>query len=127
MAHRRAFWEWAFHAPLESGQPVNLRRKRKLRAVRARLAFTSFCIETWGFYAFLEKLEQQPEMFWLGGQPGRSNREGSTYVGHRAESLTLTHALNPTADEPNRLSLVALARVRRDLMSNMKPKASRTR
>ncbi|KAI9990475.1 hypothetical protein PInf_021477 [Phytophthora infestans] len=160
MAHRRAFWKWAFHAPLESGQPVNLRRKRKLCAVRARLAFTSFCIETWGIYAFLEKLEQQPEMFWLGGQPGRSNCEGSTYVGHRAESLTyleshdhdryqateesalapakidaygydnlrfileMTDALNPTADEPNRLSLKALARVRWDLMSNMKSKAS---
>ncbi|ETO75172.1 hypothetical protein F444_09199 [Phytophthora nicotianae P1976] len=76
MTHRRAFWKWAFHVPLETTSAQSNRRKLKMRATLARLSFTSVCIETWGFYAFLEKLEKRPEMFWLGGQPGKSSRGG---------------------------------------------------
>ncbi|ETP16271.1 hypothetical protein F441_09107 [Phytophthora nicotianae CJ01A1] len=76
MTHRRAFWKWAFHVPLETTSAQSNRCKLKMRATLARLSFTRVCIETWGFYAFLEKLEKRPEMFWLGGQPGKSSRGG---------------------------------------------------
>ncbi|ETL77321.1 hypothetical protein L917_21739, partial [Phytophthora nicotianae] len=32
MTHRRAFWEWAFHVPLESSSAQSYRRKLKMRA-----------------------------------------------------------------------------------------------
>ncbi|EEY62936.1 uncharacterized protein PITG_23021 [Phytophthora infestans T30-4] len=157
MTHRRAFWEWALHAPLVTAAAMPQRRKLKMRAVQARWAFTSICIETWGFYAFLEMLEKRPEMYWLGGQPGRATRHGRPYNGPIAEDLATlkqkdkerygatlenaldpsnidtygypsmrslfesTDALNPDADEKSRLSLAALARVRRDTMSSTKP------
>ncbi|ETM99468.1 hypothetical protein PPTG_18720 [Phytophthora nicotianae INRA-310] len=57
----------------------------------ARLSFTSLCIETWGFYAFLEKLEKRPEMSWLGGQPGKSPRGGRQPQGPIAEDLAVLH------------------------------------
>ncbi|ETO58392.1 hypothetical protein F444_23231 [Phytophthora nicotianae P1976] len=62
-----------------------------MRASHARLTFTSLCIETWGFYAFLEKLEKRPEMFWLGGQPGKSPRGGRQPQGPIAEDLVVLH------------------------------------
>ncbi|ETI56433.1 hypothetical protein F443_00977 [Phytophthora nicotianae P1569] len=91
MTHRRAFWEWAFHAPLETTSAQSNRRKLKMRASHARLTFTSLCIETWGFYSFLEKLEKRPEMFWLGGQPGKSPRGGRQPQGPIAEDLVVLH------------------------------------
>ncbi|ETL44751.1 hypothetical protein L916_04995 [Phytophthora nicotianae] len=91
MTHRCAFWEWAFHAPLETTTAQPNRRKLKMRASHARLTFTSLCIETWGFYAFLEKLEKRPEMFWLGGQPGKSPRGGRQPQGPIAEDLVVLH------------------------------------
>ncbi|KAG3241350.1 hypothetical protein PI124_g13779 [Phytophthora idaei] len=157
MSNRRAFWEWAFHVPLDSKASQGNRRKLKLRAVQARLVFTSFCIEPWGFFAFLEMLDQHPEMYWLGGQPGRVNHEGRSYDGPHAEDLATlarkdkarytatlenvldpsaidnygypsvrsllesTEALDPRVSEKNRLSLPDLARVRRDIMSSVKP------
>ncbi|ETP01885.1 hypothetical protein F441_20966 [Phytophthora nicotianae CJ01A1] len=87
----RAFWEWAFHAPLETTSAQSNCRKLKMRASHARLTFTSLCIETWGFYAFLEKLEKRPEMFWLGGQPGKSPRGGRQPQGPIAEDLVVLH------------------------------------
>jgi hypothetical protein len=74
MKHRRAFWDWAFHAPLKPGRlALANRRKLKLRAVQARLVFLSFCIETWGFYDFMERLDEHPQLFWFGGPPGRTS------------------------------------------------------
>lgn len=87
MAHRRAFWEWAFHAPLDSSLALANRRKLKLRATQARMVFTSFCIETWGFYAFLEKLDEHPQLYWLGRQPGRTSNDAASYNGHLADDL----------------------------------------
>ncbi|KAG3088110.1 hypothetical protein PI124_g17142 [Phytophthora idaei] len=60
MSNRRAFWEWAFHVPLEAKTSQGNRCKLKLRTVQARLVFTSFCIETWGFFASLEIPDQHP-------------------------------------------------------------------
>ncbi|ETN01020.1 hypothetical protein PPTG_17466 [Phytophthora nicotianae INRA-310] len=113
IAHRRAFWEWAFHVPLESSSAQSNRRKLKMRATLPRLSFTSLCIETWCFYAFLEKLEKRPEMFWLVGQPGKSPRGGRQPQGPIAEDLavlhdkdqaryeaTLENALNPAKVDP---------------------------
>ncbi|ETI47742.1 hypothetical protein F443_08102 [Phytophthora nicotianae P1569] len=44
-----------------------------------------------GFYAFLEKLEKRPEMFWLGGQPGKSPRGGRQPQGPIAEDIVVLH------------------------------------
>ncbi|EEY67229.1 uncharacterized protein PITG_04192 [Phytophthora infestans T30-4] len=157
ITHRRAFWEWALHAPLATAAAMTQRRKLKMRAVQSRWAFTCLCIETWGFYAFLERLEKRPEMYWIGGQPGRATRDGRPYNGFIAEDLATlkqkdkerydatlenaldpstidtygypsmrslfesTDALSPAADEKSRLSLAALARARRDIMSSTKP------
>ncbi|ETO61800.1 hypothetical protein F444_20235 [Phytophthora nicotianae P1976] len=66
----------AFHVPLETTAAQYNRRKLKMRASHARLSFTSLCIETWGFYAFLKRPEKRPEMFWLRGQTGKSPRGG---------------------------------------------------
>lgn len=158
MMHRRAFWEWALYAPLASETAQNNRRKAKMRAVQARVAFMSLCIETWGFYAFLTLLDKCPLMFWMGGQPGRDNKKTLHYDGPLADALTsledkdperyeatianalepvqidaygypsiralleTTEALVPTAKPANRLSMVALARVRLDLQSLVTPK-----
>ncbi|KAG1695898.1 hypothetical protein DVH05_019253 [Phytophthora capsici] len=84
MPNRRAFWEWAFHAPLEN--PAS-RRKAKLRATVARLAFTSLCIQTWGFNGYMEQLYACPDMYWLGGQPGHTASDGNKYPGPHAEDL----------------------------------------
>ncbi|ETP00034.1 hypothetical protein F441_22544 [Phytophthora nicotianae CJ01A1] len=142
MTHRRAFWEWAFHAPLETTSALPNRRKLKMRASHACLTFTSLCIETWGFYAFLERLEKRPEMFWIGGQTGKSPRGGSGPVrGHLENALNpakidayghpqvlsfleFTDALNPKVIAKNRLSMTALARIRQDLTSGTKLKTS---
>ncbi|ETM97998.1 hypothetical protein PPTG_19882 [Phytophthora nicotianae INRA-310] len=91
MTHRRAFWEWAFHAPLETTSAQPNRRKLKMRASHACLSFTSLCIETWGFYAFLERLEKRPEMFWIGGQTGKSPRGGRQPQRPIAEDLVVLH------------------------------------
>ncbi|KAG3010783.1 hypothetical protein PC121_g14998 [Phytophthora cactorum] len=150
--------ERAFHVPLESKASQGNCRKLKLRAVQTRLVFTSYCIEAWGFFAFLEMLDQHPELYWLGGQPGRVNHEGCPYGGLLAEDLVTlarkdkarytatlekaldpsainsygfpnlrsllesTEALDPKANEKNRLCFPVLARVRRDIMSSVKPK-----
>ncbi|KAG2997059.1 hypothetical protein PC121_g20086 [Phytophthora cactorum] len=102
-------------------------------------------------------MDQHPEMYWLGGQPGRVNHEGRSYDGPLAEDLATlarkdkarytatlenvldpsaidnygypsvrsllesTEALDPKVNEKNRLSLPALARVRRDIMSSVRP------
>ncbi|ETM47979.1 hypothetical protein L914_07433 [Phytophthora nicotianae] len=139
MTHRCTFWEWAFHAPLETTSAQSNRRKLRMRASYARLSFTILCIETWGFYAFLEKLEKRPEMFWPEGQPGKSPRAryeatlenalnpakvgayGSPQV---LSFLGFTEALNPKATAKNRLSMTALARIRQDLTSETKLKMS---
>lgn len=158
MANRRAFWEWAFHASLEPGTAQSSRRKLNMRAFQARLAFTSTCIETWRFYVFMAKLDQHPEMFGLGGQPGRFSREARKYDAPVADDLAVlleknrkrydatlefalnparmyaygypsvrvflesTEALSPGADEKNRLTIAALARIRKDIMSSVQPK-----
>lgn len=75
--------------PLEPGMAQSNRRKLKMRAIQARFAFTSTCIETWGLYTFMEKLEKHPEMFWLGGQPGRFSREARKHDGPGAYDLAV--------------------------------------
>jgi hypothetical protein len=75
MMHQRAFWDWAFHAPLEPGSlALANRRKIKLRAVQVRLVFLSFCIKTWGFYNLMERLDQHLQLFWQ-GEPPRAHFE----------------------------------------------------
>jgi len=70
MAFRHVFWSWALHAPLQKSAS-ELRRKLKLNAIQDRLRFISFCIETWGWYDFLERLDGHDGLFWYGGQPGK--------------------------------------------------------
>lgn len=69
---RLTFWRCALHPPLVPGAAQTRYRKRKMRACQARLKFLSFCIETWGFVAFLSLLRSgNTRLLWLGGRPGR--------------------------------------------------------
>ncbi|KAE8910346.1 hypothetical protein PF010_g1124 [Phytophthora fragariae] len=58
-AFRATFLEWALHAPLASSSAQAQRRKRKMAAIRERRCFLSLCIETWGYYNFLRRLERR--------------------------------------------------------------------
>ncbi|ETP05190.1 hypothetical protein F441_18165 [Phytophthora nicotianae CJ01A1] len=130
MTHRRTFWEWAFHAPLETTSAQSNRRKLKMRASHARLTFISLCIETWGFYAFLEKLEKllhdkdqarYEATLENALNPAKIDAYGYPQV---LSFLECTDALNPKAIAKNRLSMTALARIRQDLTSGTKLKTS---
>ncbi|KAI9985446.1 hypothetical protein PInf_004804 [Phytophthora infestans] len=92
MSHRRAFREWALYAPLASETAQNNHRKAKMRAAQARVAFI------------------KPVQIDAYGYP-------SIRI-----LLETTEALVPTAKPANRLSMVALARIRLDLQSLATPR-----
>ncbi|KAE9023213.1 hypothetical protein PR002_g11763 [Phytophthora rubi] len=81
-AFRATFFEWALHAPLSSSSAQAQRRKRKMAAIRERLCFLSLCIETWGYYNFLRRLEAKgnSDLMWWGGQAGRHTPEAKGYT-----------------------------------------------
>ncbi|KAE9152300.1 hypothetical protein PF006_g3460 [Phytophthora fragariae] len=61
-------------------------------AVDARLVFISLCIETWGYYNFLQRLEDildERLLMWWGGQPGKNQPQGTDYIGPVIESLAV--------------------------------------
>ncbi|KAE9355839.1 hypothetical protein PF008_g3880 [Phytophthora fragariae] len=74
---RAAFFEWALHAPLRTDSDKVQRRKRKGHAVHQRLVFISLCIETWGYYNFLRRMEAPGNgtLMWWGGQTGNTTKE----------------------------------------------------
>ncbi|KAL3665169.1 hypothetical protein V7S43_009798 [Phytophthora oleae] len=111
------------------------------------------CIETWGYYGFLGRLEYCGDLFWFGGCPSKWSSEASNDGDFFADDLAslsstdphryefmIDHALlpdyidefgytnvrfilefgdalNPTAKPKSRLSLEALARIRRNITS----------
>ncbi|KAE9346606.1 hypothetical protein PR003_g7349 [Phytophthora rubi] len=78
---RAAFFEWALHAPLRTDSDKVQRRKRKGHAVHQRLVFISLCIETWGYYNFLRRIEAPGNgtLMWWGGQTGNTTKEAKGY------------------------------------------------
>ncbi|KAE9188219.1 hypothetical protein PF005_g20143 [Phytophthora fragariae] len=78
---RAAFFEWALHAPLRTDSDKVQRRKRKGNAVHQRLVFISLCIETWGYYNFLRRIEAPGNgtLMWWGGQTGNTTEEAKGY------------------------------------------------
>ncbi|KAE8966013.1 hypothetical protein PR003_g30235 [Phytophthora rubi] len=76
---RAAFFEWALHAPLRTDPDKVQRRKRKGHAVL--LVFISLCIETWGYYNFLRRIEAPGNgtLMWWGGQTGKTTKEATGY------------------------------------------------
>ncbi|KAE8903078.1 hypothetical protein PF003_g13030 [Phytophthora fragariae] len=78
---RAAFFEWALHAPLRTDSDKVQRRKRKGHAVHQRLVFISLCIETWGYYNFLRRIEAPGNgtLMWWGGQTGNTTKETKGY------------------------------------------------
>ncbi|KAE9079511.1 hypothetical protein PF010_g22729 [Phytophthora fragariae] len=78
-AFRATFFEWALHAPLSSSSAQAQRRKRMMAAIRERLCSLSLCIETWGYYNFLRRLEAKGnrDLMWWGGQAGRRTPEAA--------------------------------------------------
>ncbi|KAI9996266.1 hypothetical protein PInf_013649 [Phytophthora infestans] len=128
MVNRRAFWGWAFHTPLEPGTAQSNRRKLKMRAIQDQFAFTSSCIKTWGLYAFMEKLDKHPETFLLEprefkhhtrtrGQSGRFSREARKYDEPVSANLAVLRNKGR-----KKLSIAALTRIRKDIMSSVLPK-----
>ncbi|KAI9981834.1 hypothetical protein PInf_009613 [Phytophthora infestans] len=86
--NRARFWDWQLNAP-----PKNscARRKAKMLALVARVRFLSVCIETWGYYGFLELFERctsRRRLMWMGGQPGRNTPDAKSYRGPVIDSLT---------------------------------------
>lgn len=72
MVWRPMLWLCAMHPPFPPGTLQARYRKKKMRACRVRLRFLSYCIESWGFVAFLELLQVGgTRLLWLGGRPGR--------------------------------------------------------
>ncbi|KAE9043705.1 hypothetical protein PR001_g3155 [Phytophthora rubi] len=53
-----------------------------MAAIRERLCFLSLCIETWGYYNFLRRLEAKgnSDLMWWGGQAGRRTPEAKGYT-----------------------------------------------
>ncbi|RAW21218.1 hypothetical protein PC110_g22339 [Phytophthora cactorum] len=132
MSNRRAFWEWEFHVPLDSKASQGNRRKLKSRAVQALLVFTSFCIETVNHegrsydgplaedLATLARKDKARYTATLENVLDPSAIDNYGYPSVRS-LLESTEALDPKVNEKNRLSLPALARVRRDIMSSVRP------
>ncbi|KAE9316119.1 hypothetical protein PF008_g19088 [Phytophthora fragariae] len=81
-AFRATFLELALHAPLASSSAQAQRRKRKMAPIRERLCFLSLCIETWGYYNFLRRLEAKGNgnLMWWGGQAWRRTPEAKGYT-----------------------------------------------
>ncbi|KAE9025020.1 hypothetical protein PF011_g3243 [Phytophthora fragariae] len=81
-AFRATFLEWALHAPLATSSAQAQRRKRKMAAIRERLCFISLCLETWGYFNFLRRLEApgNGNLMWWGGQAGRRTNEAKGYT-----------------------------------------------
>ncbi|KAI9992835.1 hypothetical protein PInf_014748 [Phytophthora infestans] len=86
--NRARFWDWQLNAPLKNS---SARRKAKMLALVARVRFLSVCIETWGYYGFLELFERctsRRRLMWMGGQPGRNTPDAKSYRGLVIDSLT---------------------------------------
>ncbi|KAI9998273.1 hypothetical protein PInf_002648 [Phytophthora infestans] len=86
--NRARFWDWQLNAPLKNS---SARRKAKTLALVARVRFLSICIETWGYYGFLELFEgctSRRRLMWMGGQPGRNTPDAKSYRGPVIDSLT---------------------------------------
>ncbi|GMF36141.1 unnamed protein product [Phytophthora fragariaefolia] len=135
MPHRKAFWEWAINAPLRFEAAYTARRKTKMNATRARLRFLSSCIETWGYYHFLELFEAKHgpvaddlavpyrkdtahyERLIAGAlDPDLIDADGYTSI---SQLLNLSKAIgSDTRPANNRLTDRALARIRRDITSD---------
>ncbi|KAG1687000.1 hypothetical protein DVH05_005740 [Phytophthora capsici] len=66
MKHRPTFFNCALYAPTDK---PGARRKQKSSAIQARLRFISSNIETFGYFGFLERLENgsHDTLFWFGG------------------------------------------------------------
>jgi hypothetical protein len=52
-----------------------------MAAVRERLAFVSLCIECWGYFGLLHRLEGvgNGNLMWWGGQTGTRTAEANGY------------------------------------------------
>ncbi|KAG1710175.1 hypothetical protein DVH05_017181 [Phytophthora capsici] len=81
MASREAFWLSALYPPTKNSNP---RRKAKTYAVQARLRFISRCIEFFGYFDFLRRLENTSHdtLMWFGGKaakhaPGSKSKTSS--------------------------------------------------
>ncbi|KAE9286182.1 hypothetical protein PR003_g26388 [Phytophthora rubi] len=82
--HRPIFFDWQLHAPIAGKSAQDRRRKKKMDAVEARLGFTSLCVETWGYYDYLQKLEDVQDerlLMWWEGNLARTSRKGRTTNG----------------------------------------------
>ncbi|KAE9319557.1 hypothetical protein PR003_g17941 [Phytophthora rubi] len=116
--HRPIFFDWQLHTPIASKSAQDRRRKKMMDAVEARLGFTSLCVETWGYYDYLQKLEDAQDerlLMWWGGQPGKNQSQVEDYHGPVIESLSVLRRRDSIADR-------ALARILHDINSTRTPR-----
>ncbi|OWY98291.1 hypothetical protein PHMEG_00030975 [Phytophthora megakarya] len=86
-----------------------------MEAAANRVKFIGFCIKMWGFYDFLQLIDdcKDPKMLmWWGGQPGRNQSRGPGYQGPVIESLTFLR--RRSASEYDAKMINALAPFRLD-------------
>ncbi|GMF49355.1 unnamed protein product [Phytophthora fragariaefolia] len=79
---RATLFERALHMPLATTSAQTQRRKRKMAAIRECLSFISLCIETWGYFNFLRRLEAEGNggLMWRGRQAGWRTAEAKRYT-----------------------------------------------
>ncbi|KAE9034267.1 hypothetical protein PR003_g10179 [Phytophthora rubi] len=98
--HRPISFDCQLHAPIAGKSAQDRRQKKKMDAVEARLGFTSLCVETWGYYGYLQRLEDVRDerlLMWWGGQPGKNQSQGEDYHGPVIESLSVLRWRDPIA------------------------------
>ncbi|KAK1940909.1 hypothetical protein P3T76_007615 [Phytophthora citrophthora] len=98
MENRSHFFDWQLNAPLKTSFSRRLRRKLKQQACTDRLKFLSQCIETWGYYNFLERyegVENDRLLMWMGGQPGKNSPDAKIYKGPTIQNLSNVYSYDP--------------------------------
>ncbi|OWY91636.1 hypothetical protein PHMEG_00039701, partial [Phytophthora megakarya] len=85
MTHREVQWLCALYAPCTD---TDRRRKAKAGAKKARLQLLSACVETFGYYDFLQRFEDNVHdmLLWLGGKAAKHSASTSR-SGTDAETL----------------------------------------
>jgi hypothetical protein len=75
------------------------RRKRKMEAFRERLCFLSLCVEVFGYYGFLRRIEANGNghLMWWGGQAGKSSADAKNYVCTPIVNMLDLHRQDPEA------------------------------
>ncbi|OWY99829.1 LOW QUALITY PROTEIN: hypothetical protein PHMEG_00029103 [Phytophthora megakarya] len=100
MTHREVQWLCALYAPCTD---TDRRRKAKAGAKKVRLQLLSACVETFGYYDFLQRFEDNVHdmLLWLGGKVAKhsasTSRSGTDAEMMQEDLVTLFKKKDKTA------------------------------